>query len=91
MIEELQNHGLKCCLNASTIDASILQQLPTKQPIYYCHNYYPRPDTGLSTDFVSAQNHLIRQFDSNSIIFAFYTRIRISWTTLLRTTYNRAA
>lgn len=71
MIEELQNHGLKCCLNASTIDASILQQLPTKQPIYYCHNYYPRPDTGLSTDFVSAQNHLIRQFDSNSIIFAF--------------------
>ena len=25
----------------------------------------------LSTDFVSAQNHLIRQFDSNSIIFAF--------------------
>src|SRR5699024_7054972 len=37
----------------------------------YCHNYYPRPDTGLTTEFVHIQNSLILNYNPNATIFGF--------------------
>lgn len=74
-VNEIISHNFECCLNASTIDATLLTHLSTHvvnfKALSYCHNYYPRPDTGVSTQFVTAQNSLIKSFNPNANIFGF--------------------
>ncbi|WEN69964.1 MupG family TIM beta-alpha barrel fold protein [Staphylococcus sp. NRL 16/872] len=74
LIHELYTHNLKCCLNASTITSDILNSIYTQEhlpEILYCHNYYPRPDTGLSLSSVQERNQLITQYDEDAQIIAF--------------------
>lgn len=74
LIHEIHQHNLFCCLNASTITKPMLEEIYADNQIhrlYYCHNYYPRPDTGLSIGFVNYQNQLIRRFDKYAKVFAF--------------------
>lgn len=74
LIHDIQQHGYRCCINASTITQSELSTLyrhSNIQSLVYCHNYYPRPDTGLSATFVEQQNALIHSFDSMAYIYAF--------------------
>ncbi|WP_210125333.1 MupG family TIM beta-alpha barrel fold protein [Staphylococcus sp. GDY8P85P] len=74
LIEDLYQHHLKCCLNASTITAHTLDTLYNQKSlpkIYFCHNYYPRPDTGLALSFIEQQNELIRKYDEHAPIMAF--------------------
>lgn len=75
VINQLTHAGLSCCLNASTLTEALLTQLKQQvtyfHKIVYCHNYYPRPDTGLSHSFVQAQNALIRHFNPEAIIYGF--------------------
>ncbi|MGJ5712925.1 MupG family TIM beta-alpha barrel fold protein [Staphylococcus auricularis] len=75
VVNRILEAGFSCCLNASTIDTSLLQALVrhTKyfKHLIYCHNYYPRPDTGISESHMSAQNQLIRSFNSDAQIFGF--------------------
>lgn len=44
-------------VNASTVDAGLLDELTGLNVIGW-HNYYPRPETGLTADFYLAQNRL---------------------------------
>ncbi len=44
-------------VNASTVDAAFLDELDGV-PLVGWHNYYPRPETGLSADFYDRQNAL---------------------------------
>ncbi len=44
-------------VNASTVDRALLDGLDDV-PLVGWHNYYPRPETGLSTDFFDQQNAL---------------------------------
>ena len=44
-------------VNASTVDAAFLDEL-CDVPLVGWHNYYPRPETGLSEDFHDRQNAL---------------------------------
>lgn len=75
IVNEIIENGFQCCLNASIVSEQLLQQLYTQlndfSYICYCHNYYPRPDTGLTTDFVNAQNKLILKFNPNANIYGF--------------------
>ena len=74
-VNEIIRHNFECCLNASTIDATLLVHLSNHvvnfKAISYCHNYYPRPDAGLSSQFVTAQNSLIKTFNPSAEIFGF--------------------
>lgn len=74
-VNSIINAGFKCCLNASTITTSLLTHLKQTvsdfSNIIYCHNYYPRPDTGLSESFVTQQNMLILRFNPEAQIFGF--------------------
>ena len=49
--------GFDVAVNASTVDASLLDELDGV-PLVGWHNYYPRPETGLSEDFFDQQNAL---------------------------------
>ena len=75
IINDIIQHGFHCCLNASILSESLLQQLYEKLDDFthlcYCHNYYPRPDTGLTTEFVHIQNSLILKYNPNATIFGF--------------------
>lgn len=75
IINDIIQHGFHCCLNASILSESLLQQLYEKLDDFthlcYCHNYYPRPDTGLTTEFVHIQNSLILNYNPNATIFGF--------------------
>lgn len=74
LIQEVQSHGLKCCLNASTVTEDMLAliyQHDFKAQLLYCHNYYPRPDTGLSFSFIKNRNDLIQKYDKHAKICAF--------------------
>lgn len=44
-------------VNASTVDEALLDQLD-RVPLVGWHNYYPRPETGLSEEFFDQQNAL---------------------------------
>ena len=50
IINDIIQHGFDCCLNASILSESLLQQLYEKLEDFthlcYCHNYYPRPEIG---------------------------------------------
>ncbi|UDI77662.1 DUF871 family protein [Staphylococcus taiwanensis] len=74
LLNDLYQQQLKCCLNASTITSETLDLLYKQDnlpEIYYCHNYYPRPDTGLSLSFVEQKNQLILSYDDKAIIMGF--------------------
>ncbi|MFT3876894.1 MAG: MupG family TIM beta-alpha barrel fold protein [Propioniciclava sp.] len=49
--------GLTIAVNASTADATLLDSLAGLEVAGW-HNFYPRPETGLTTDFFRAQNAL---------------------------------
>ena len=46
-------------LNASTLTDSMLAHIYRTEfnnQLLYCHNYYPRPDTGLSISFIEEKS-----------------------------------
>lgn len=49
--------GFEVAVNASTADAGLLEDLDGV-PLVGWHNYYPRPETGLSGEFFDRQNAL---------------------------------
>ncbi|MCG7338225.1 MupG family TIM beta-alpha barrel fold protein [Staphylococcus sp. ACRSN] len=75
IVNSIINANFKCCLNASIITPKLLTNLKEKvtdfNHIIYCHNYYPRPDTGLSQNFVLKQNNIIKTYNNSSEIYAF--------------------
>lgn len=75
IVTEIINHGFHCCLNASIISELLLQQLSYQledfSHLCYCHNYYPRPDTGLESQFVKAQNEMILKYNAHANIYGF--------------------
>lgn len=74
LIADLFHHNLQCCLNASTITTEILDTLYNQKSlskVYFCHNYYPRPDTGLALNLFEQRNNLIRKYDEHASIMAF--------------------
>ncbi|SCS70684.1 MupG family TIM beta-alpha barrel fold protein [Staphylococcus caeli] len=75
IIREIVDNGFQCCLNASILSESLLCQLKAQlndfQRLCYCHNYYPRPDTGLTASYVNSQNRLILKYNHNADIYGF--------------------
>ncbi|MDT0698277.1 MupG family TIM beta-alpha barrel fold protein [Staphylococcus chromogenes] len=75
LIQRILNHGHLCCINASTVSEQFLIQLQTypelQSRLIYLHNYYPRPDTGLSRAYLQSQNARIRHYHPNASIYAF--------------------
>lgn len=74
LIKDIISQGFKCCLNASTLTDSMLAHIYRTEfnnQLLYCHNYYPRPDTGLSISFIEEKNQLIRKYDAHAKICAF--------------------
>jgi hypothetical protein len=56
-IERIAAAGFQIAVNASTADAALLDSLSSVRPAGW-HNYYPRPETGISADFYLRQNNL---------------------------------
>ena len=60
-------------LNASTVDKALLEQLfsagISPERLRACHNFYPRPETGLSYEHFSAQSRLCKE--AGIPVFAF--------------------
>ncbi|MGE5674740.1 MAG: DUF871 domain-containing protein, partial [Mycobacterium leprae] len=58
--------GLRVVLNCSTIDPvflrAIMAQGADPELLEGCHNYYPRPETGLSMDFFERSSRLFKEF-----------------------------
>lgn len=52
--------GYRIAVNASTVTAGDLDRLDGLDVVGW-HNFYPRPETGLSADFFAAQNALLRR------------------------------
>ncbi|MBF7016404.1 MupG family TIM beta-alpha barrel fold protein [Staphylococcus durrellii] len=75
VVNDIIRHGFKCCLNASTVTYDLLNDLVHSvsnfKQLVFCHNYYPRPDTGLDHHFVTSQNDLIFLFNHNATIYGF--------------------
>lgn len=75
VVNDIIKHGFKCCLNASTVTYDLLndlyQSVSNFEQILFCHNYYPRPDTGLDSNSVTHQNKLILSFNKHAIIYGF--------------------
>lgn len=75
IIQHIISHGHTCCINASTVSEQFLtdlQDFPQLQKhLIYLHNYYPRPDTGLSRTFLQHQNARIRHYHHDATIYAF--------------------
>ncbi|RIL81661.1 DUF871 family protein, partial [Staphylococcus equorum] len=75
LIQRILNHGHLCCINASIVSEQFLIQLQTypelQSRLIYLHNYYPRPDTGLSRAYLQSQNARIRHYHPNASIYAF--------------------
>jgi len=65
--------GIEVELNGSTVTSGILQQLYEAKAdftkIRACHNYYPRPETGLSFPLFAQRSKLLREYDIP--VFAF--------------------
>ncbi|WP_025950834.1 MupG family TIM beta-alpha barrel fold protein [Geobacillus thermocatenulatus] len=62
---------MKVVLNASTITEREIQELTLRKidwaGVEAWHNFYPRPETGLSGDTLMKQNRMLRQFGIASI------------------------
>ncbi|MBO3065621.1 MupG family TIM beta-alpha barrel fold protein [Staphylococcus shinii] len=75
IINEIISNDFQCCLNASIVSNHLLQHLYQHMKHFdylcYCHNYYPRPDTGLETQFVKSQNDLILSYNPQANIYGF--------------------
>ncbi|MDR1265259.1 MAG: MupG family TIM beta-alpha barrel fold protein [Propionibacteriaceae bacterium] len=56
-IRRIAAAGLQLAVNASTADAALLDALADVRPVGW-HNYYPRPETGISVEFFQRQNDL---------------------------------
>ncbi len=64
---------LKVFLNASTLTVKFLQELirlglNTENTIA-AHNFYPRPETGLSRKYLIKKNKLLKQYNINTLAF----------------------
>lgn len=53
-----QASGCRVAINASTVDAALLDEL-SDLPLVGWHNYYPRPETGITEEFYLRQNALL--------------------------------
>ncbi|MBE6178939.1 MupG family TIM beta-alpha barrel fold protein [Staphylococcus xylosus] len=75
IVNEIISNDFQCCLNASIISDHLLQHLYQHlnhfNYLCYCHNYYPRPDTGLEAQFVKSQNELILSYNPKANIYGF--------------------
>lgn len=74
-IDAITSRGYQCCLNASIVSEHLLSELKRQlqdfSKLCYCHNYYPRPDTGLAETFVQQQNERILHHNTQADIYAF--------------------
>lgn len=61
--------GFRIAVNASTVSAAELDALAGIDVVGW-HNYYPRPETGLTSDFVLAQNRLFADRGLDVFVFA---------------------
>ncbi|MDU2065437.1 MAG: MupG family TIM beta-alpha barrel fold protein [Sporomusaceae bacterium] len=68
-----RKHQLEIELNASTITEDILIKLAAAKTdftkVRACHNYYPRPETGLAMDLFMERSKLLRRY--GILVFAF--------------------
>lgn len=55
--------GCRIAVNASTVTAAELDALVDEVPVVGWHNFYPRPETGLSVAFYREQDALFRDRD----------------------------
>lgn len=60
--------GCPIAVNASTVTASLLDELVDVRPVGW-HNFYPRPETGLTASFYRSQNELFT--DRGLPLYAF--------------------
>jgi hypothetical protein len=56
-VRRISEAGFQIAVNASTSDDALLDYLADVRPVGW-HNYYPRPETGISADFFVRQNNL---------------------------------
>lgn len=76
LIKDIISHGFKCCLNASTLTDSMLAHIyctDFNNQLLYCHNYYPRPDTGLSISFIEEKKSTHKKIRCACKNLCFYT------------------
>ncbi len=59
-IEQIAKQGFSIAVNASTVDEEFMLALKEIIPIGW-HNYYPRPETGLSAHYFQSQNSLFHR------------------------------
>ncbi len=59
-VEQIAKQGFSIAVNASTVDEEFIRALKKFHPIGW-HNYYPRPETGLSISYFQAQNALFHK------------------------------
>ncbi len=60
--------GFRVAVNASTVTDAELDALSGVDLVGW-HNFYPRPETGLTTEFVAAQNALLAQRGRDVFVF----------------------
>lgn len=61
VVASFQKQGFEISMNASTITDMILKDLNGTEIIGW-HNFYPRPYTGISEEFLEKQNELVRGY-----------------------------
>lgn len=61
-IKQIAATGIQVAINASTVTEMDVQQLAPLGVIGW-HNYYPRPDTGISEAYFVNQNQLLRKYN----------------------------
>jgi hypothetical protein len=61
------SHKIKISLNASTLNEIIIKNLVeaglNTDNVEACHNYYPRPETGLSKGYLIKKNIMLKSFN----------------------------
>lgn len=60
--------GCRIAVNASTVSAAVLEELADVEIIGW-HNFYPRPETGITTEFFRRQNAIFA--DRQRPVYAF--------------------
>jgi len=69
----LNKYGINICINASTVTRILLEELKKLgadfKRIYASHNFYPRPETGLSYRFLLEKSYLCKEYDLPVIAF----------------------
>ncbi len=53
--------GIKVVLNASTVDPRVVEGVLPLGRVEFWHNFYPRPETGLSFEWMVGQSQALRQ------------------------------